>query len=341
MNNIFVIDGGAGEAKAQLGGSVKKFNSFFERVDDSTADDLPSGNGKDLGTPITIDLGSRGQWNIGLGYSQGVGERLMGVNRYTDPVWGDLILIGAFSKFPTLLRQNDPVVKLGVTAPYAYLKGIDTGGLDVEKTLKKSMRGTYAVPYRNTTVDVKVSSVKVWGEGLVGYAYFAYDKQLVMKPDYQNTNTLFLDIGRHTINSALMTGTHAHIDTIKSEPWGVNLLYRMIARELDQSAGRISYDQVEGLILSGDLTIEQKKVVEVKSAQYIETIIRYVNTVPGQVHLSVDRLAVFGGSIKVVPSIKETIGNSFDKTVWGDEFTNVRGLNLLLGGVDDWDTGEV
>lgn len=340
--NIVVSDAGNGKGKAGFKGSFKEFSSLYARVDDGIVGDLPSGNGKNLGTPIQIDLGTRGKWNIGLNNTgEGFNERLMGLNRYTDPVWADLMIIASLSKFPRLLQQDNPVVKLGVTAPYAWLKGIDTGGLDVEKILKKSMRGTFQVPYRNKQVPVRISSVKVWAEGLVGYAYFAYDKDLKLKPDYRNSNTLFLDIGRDTINSAMMNGSEAYVDTIVSEPWGVNLLYRMIARGLDHTAGRITYDQVEGLILSGQLTAEQKKIVVAKSQEYIETIIRYSHTVEGQVHRNIDRLAIYGGAVKVVPEIKETIQAEFEKSVWGDEFTNVKGLNLLLGGVDDWDTDQV
>jgi hypothetical protein len=338
---IIVVEPGNGTVVTQRGGSIKKFNPLFQRVDDAVVSDLPSGNGKNLGTPILIDLGSRGKWNIGVDTPNRFTERLMGLNRYTDDVWADLVLIGSFSKFPQLLRQDNPVVKLGVTAPYAYLKGIDTGGLDVEKTLIKSMRGVYDVPYRNSTVKVRVSSVKVWGEGLVGYAYFAYDKELKLKPDYANSNTLYLDIGRDTLNTALMTGGQAHRDTIKSDPVGVNLLYRMISRELDQTAGAISEDQVERLILSDSMTAEQKKVVTSNCNQYIEAMIRYVRSVEGRVHVSIDRLCVFGGAVKVIPNIEEIIKEEFKKTTWGDEFTNARGCNLLVGGIDEWDEGIV
>ncbi len=333
---IVVIEPGNGTICTQFGGSVKKFGSRFERTSEDTYADLPSGNGHDRGSPIKIDLGKRGVWNIGM---DGIGgERLMGVGRYTDPVWADLVIKAALSKHTQLLRKGDSVVRLGVSAPYAYLKGIGTGDVDVEKTLMKSMKGTFEVPYGKKTVPVRVSSVKVWGEGLIGFAYLAYDKDLVLKSDYRDTNTLVLDIGLDTINTALFIGTQPHIDTVKSPPWGINELYKGISRELDQAQGRVYPDQVETLILNGDGTAEQKKVIAARTEQYLETLTRYVPIVEGVVHRPIHRLAVFGGAVKVIPDIKDTLNGLREKFVIGDEFTNVRGLNLLSGGINDWDT---
>ncbi len=339
QQEIVVIEPGNGTIATQYGGSVKKFGSRFERASEDTYDDLPSGNGHDRGTPITVDLGKRGRWNIGL---DGIGgERLMGVGRYTDPIWAELVVKAALSKHTQLLRLSEnPVVRLGVSAPYAYLKGIGTGAVDVEKVLTKSMRGTFDVPYGKKIVPVRISSVKVRGEGLIGFAYLAYDKDMKLKDDYRGTNTLVLDIGLDTINTALFVGTQPHIDTVKSPPWGINELYKAVGRDLDQTQGRVYPDQVEAMILAGDGTAEQKKVISSRTQQYLENLIRYVDIVEGVVHKPVHRIAVFGGAVKVIPNIKDVL-NLRDKFALGDEFTNVRGLNLLSGGTDDWDTSDV
>lgn len=336
--DVVVVEPGNGTICTQFGGSVKKFGSRFERTSEDTYADLPSGNGHDRGSPIKIDLGKRGTWNIGM---DGIGgERLMGVGRYTDPIWPELVVKAALSKHTQLLRTGATTIRLGVSCPYAYLKGVGTGDIDVEKTLIKSMRGTFDVPYGKKTVPVKISSVKVLGEGLTGFAYLAYDKDLALKTDYRGTNTLVLDIGLDTINTALFVGTQPHIDTVKSASWGINELYKAISRELDQTRGRVYPDQVEVLILNDDGTADQKKIISNKTEQYLERLARYVSIVEGVVHKEIHRVAVFGGGVKVIPNIKETL-NLRDKFVSGDEFTNVRGLNLLLGGVDDWDTGDV
>ncbi len=336
---IVVIEPGNGTTCTQFGGSVKKFNSGFQRHIVQTYNEFNLKNGKDLGTPITVDLGTRGLWDIGL---DGLGaERLMGVNRYVDPVWSDLVVSAALSKHSQLLRGGPATIRLGVSCPYAYLKGVGTGGLDVKQAMIKAMKGTHNVPYGKKTVPIKVSTVQVWGEGLIGFAYMALDKDKVLKPEYKGTNTLLLDVGLDTMNTGLFIGSQPHIDTVQSPAWGLGDLYKKIARRLDHTKGRVFLHDVETLILSGEGTAEQKAIIKEEIEKYLDRFIRFIPIVEGHVHETVDRVMVIGGIVKVIPQVKEIIKAQREKSVFGDEFTNVRGLNLLLGGVDAWDTSDV
>jgi len=337
MTEKFVvrIDPGSGLAKTGMGNLVRTFSSLYERHDPVTFDEFSRFNGATKSDIITVDLGPAGVYQVGLPEAVGFNERVIGINRYKDPVWAKLMVTAALSKFPALVRADNPTITLGVLTPYALLKDRRTGGMDVSKTLTSSMRGLFNVPFGKKIVPIRVSTVKVFGEGLTGFAYFAYDKDMQLKPQYQNTNTLYLDIGRGTINTAFMCGNRPHMDTVRSEQWGTNLFYRMIARNLDQSAGAISPDRVELMIRSGTMTKQQKVVVADQSAIYINTMLSYARAVESQVDLPIDRLIVFGGALYVVDAITETLTNTYPETLFGDEFTNLRGLGLLLGDGDE------
>lgn len=329
------IDTGSGLSKVGMGNLIRTFSSLYERHDPVTFDEFSRFNGQTKSGIITIDLGSQGIYQVGLTETEGFNERVIGINRYKCGVWAKLMVTAALSKFPVLAKASNPTVTLGVLTPYALLKNRHTGGMDVSKTLSSSMRGVFNVPFGKKIVPIRVSTVKVFGEGLAGFAHFAYDKEMKLKPEYQNTNTLFLDVGRGTINTAFMCGNRPHMDTVRSEQWGTNLFYRMIARNLDQSAGTISPDRVESMIRSGEMTKQQRVVVTDQSEIYIGTMISYARAVESQVDLPIDRLIVFGGGLKVVENITETLDGTYSETLFGDEFTNLRGLGMLLGDGDD------
>lgn len=332
------IDPGSGLAKTGMGNLIRTFSSLYERHDEVTFDEFSRFNGQTKSDIITVDLGPKGIYRVGLTEAVGFNERVIGINRYKDPVWAKIMVTAALSKFPALVRAENPVVTLGVLTPYALLKDRRTGGMDVSKTLSSSMRGVFNVPFSKKIVDVRVSTVKVFGEGLAGFVHFAYDKDMKLKPQYRNTNTLYLDIGRGTINTAFMCENRPHMDTVRSEQWGTNLFYRMIARNLDQSAGTISPDRVESMIRSGEMTKQQKAVATDQSAIYIDTMISYARAVESQVDLPIDRLIVFGGGLKVVENITKTLDGTYPETLFGDEYTNLRGLGMLLG--DDYESEE-
>lgn len=352
---MVVIDTGHGQTKVGAGKTRKVFNSFYRKSDQGRLDLLKLSTGwRGTNGSFQINVAGSGYYDVNLTAAEGFDLRQMGVKRYRSKEWANVLLTAALHQMgATVTRGYEPgeviPIRLGVCAPMAYLVGIGNEHIDVKAEICRRFKGRYEIRRGKQIYIAHVKRVAVWGEGLAGYLYYTLaDDKKSFKAKWAGRAILVLDIGRGTINALVIKDGQATQSSVMAEMWGVDLLYNRIAAKLDNSRGLVSPEMVEQAIRSdqgvmvGQPTFKQ----EAKAAvfDYVSRLLTLADAMIARSPYSVEDVFLFGGG-SVLLCEADFGRNALDMRLkqkgfsvqLGDEFTNLNGLNKLIGGKDDWD----
>jgi hypothetical protein len=353
-NVILVADFGNGQDKIRCGGTRKVYNSFYRRCDPGKLDLMKLSTGRASGNgSFRINVAGSGYYDINVSAADGFDLRAMGVSRYVDKDRSNIMITAALHKLGATVTRGFDVeeiipIRLGLCAPTAYIVGIGNEGIDVKAEMSKRFRGRYEIKRGKKTYTAQVRSVAVYGEGLAGYFFHALEDDLkTFKAKWLHKPVLVLDIGRGTINALVVKDGQAARSGILAQMWGVDLLFRKIAEELDNSRQQITPEMVEATILSnGGIMSGQPKFKQVARDavfDYTGRLQTLVSTMIARSGLPVEDVMLFGGGTSLLSS--EDFGrNALDvrlqtkgfKVLLGDQWTNLNGLNKLVGG-EEWE----
>lgn len=353
---VGVIDPGHGQTKIGVHKSRKVFNSFYRKSDQGRLDLFKMSTGqRSTNGSFRINVAGSGYYDANLSAADGFDLRQMGVKRYQSKEWANVMMTAALHQMgATVTRGYKPgdviPMRLGVCAPMAYLVGIGNENIDVKAEIVRRFKGKYEIRRGKKLVyTVQVKRVAVWGEGFVGYLYYALEDDLKsFKKKWQNRATLVMDIGRGTINALVVKDGQATRSSVAAEMWGVDLLYNRIAAELDNSRGMVSPEMVEKAIRSGQgVMVGQPKFKQAARAavfDYVGRLLTLADTMIARSPYAVQYILLFGGGAKLLCEA-DFKRNALDvrlkqkgfEVLLGDEYTNLNGLNKLIGGKDDWD----
>ena len=351
---IIVADFGHGQTKVRSGGTRKVYNSFYRRHDPGRLDLMKLSTGRSSGNgSFRINVAGSGYYDMNVSVNDGFDLRAMGVSRYNNKDWANIMLTAALHQLAATVTRGFDVeetipVRLGLCAPTAYIVGIGSQGIDVKAEMTRRFKGSYEIKRGKRVYTAQVKSVAVHGEGLVGYFFHTLEDDLkTFKPKWQDRPVLVLDIGRGTINALIVKNGQAVRSGILAEMWGVDLLFSKIAEALDNSRQQITPEMVEAAIRYGGGTMlgqpKFKQVAKAAVFNYTGRLQTLTNTMIARSGLPVDDVFLFGGGSKLL-SDEDFKRNALDvrlkdlgfNVLLGDEWTNLAGLNKLVGG-EDWD----
>lgn len=353
-----VIDTGQGQVKIGVGKTRKVFNSFYRKADAGQINLLTLSTGQRITNgSFRVNVSGSGYYDVNLTAAEGFDLRQMGVKRYRDKNWANVLMTAALHQMgATITRGYEPgdviPMRLGVCAPMAYLVGIGNEGIDVKTEISRRFKGRYEIKRGKQIYTVHVKRVAVYGEGFVGYLYYALADDLkTFKDKWSQRAVLVLDIGRGTINALVVKDGQTTKSSILAEMWGVDTLYNRIADELDNSRGKISSEMVEKVIRSErGVMVGQPKFKEVAKGAifaYVEALLTFADSMIARSPYFVEDIMLFGGGAKLLceegfkrNALDVRLKQKGFSVLLGDEFTNLNGLNKLIGGKDDWDEDE-
>lgn len=353
-DTIVVADFGNGQAKVRSGGTRKIFSSFYRRHDPGRLDLMKLSTGRASGNgSFRINVAGSGYYDVNVSAADGFDLRAMGVNRYQNKDWANIMMTAALNRLAaTVTRGFDAEevipIRLGLCAPTAYIVGIGNEGIDVKAEMSRRFKGRYEIQRGKQTYTAQVKSVAVHGEGLAGYLYHALEDDLrTFKAKWVGRPVLILDIGHGTINALVVKDGKAVRSGILAQMWGVDLLFSKIAEGLDNSRQQITPEMVEAAIRYGGGAMPGqpnfKSVAKSAVFDYTGRLLALTNTMIARSGLPVEDIMLFGGGAKLLsdPDFKRNALDIRLKTegfqvLLGDEWTNLNGLNKLIGG-QEWD----
>ncbi len=352
---LVVMDPGHGQTKVKVRGTKKVFSSFFRKSDQGRLDLLKLSTGRrGPNGSFRINVAGSGYYDVNLTAAEGFDLRQMGVKRYRSKEWANVLLTAALHQMgATVTRGYEPgeviPIRLGVCAPMAYLVGIGNERIDVEAEICRRFKGRYEIRRGKQVYTAHVKGVAVWGEGFAGYLYYTLADDLKsFKTKWAGRGILVLDIGWGTINALVVKDGQATRSSVSAEMWGVDLLYNRIATVLDNSRGTISPEMVEQAIRSDQgAMVGQPKFKQVaKDAvfDYVNRLLTLADMMIARSPYSVEDVFLFGGGSVLLceagfgrNALDMRLKQKGFRVLLGDEFTNLKGLNKLIGGKDDWE----